>query len=130
MKTLNKSDLLKQNEELSHAIWVRDQYLEHAFRGEVTFISKGGQRLGICGETRAHGGIVLEAANDTGKWYVVGVHYWEAFAQKIRNYPFRHDDKEGQNLRTCVEQASKHIANIQAAFYAPRVADAGQEVQS
>lgn len=125
MKTPSKSELLKENAELRHALEVREQYLSHAFRSEVTFIQKGATRLGICGECRAHGGIVLEANRDnTGKWYVFGVHYWEAFAARVRAYPYRLDDKEGQDLRTCVEQVAKHVADKQADFYSVKTAEA------
>ena len=124
MKT-SKANLIQENAQLSAAVAVRDEYLMHAFRGEVTFISKGQTRLGICGETRAHGGVVIESNRDnTGKWYVFGVHYWESFYQRIREYPLRHDDKEGQDLRTCAMQAAAHIAKVQAEFYAPKVLEA------
>jgi hypothetical protein len=125
MKTLSKSELVKQNAELKSALDVREEYLTHAFRSEVTFIQKGNSRLGICGETRAHGGVVLEAARDeeTRKWYVVGVHYWEARNATIAAHPFRHDDKEGLDLRTCYNQAARHVAEAQAKFYAPKIAE-------
>ena len=125
MRTRMKSDLLRENAEISAALNVRDCYLTQAFRGDVTFISKGAVRLGICAETHAHGGVVLEAHKDNpGNWYVVGVHYWEEFSKRIREYPFRHDDYEGLDLRTCVEQVQKHVSAKQAAFYAPKVAEA------
>lgn len=105
----SKADLIAENKKLKNAISVRDLYLSHAFRSEVTFIQKGSMRLGICGETRAHGGIVLHAWRDEGKWNVLTVEHWETFAQLVRVYPYRHDDKEGHDLRDCVEQVAKHV---------------------
>lgn len=130
MKTPKKSDLLRENGELRHSLNLHEQYLAHAFRSEVTFIQKGGMRLGICGETRAHGGIVLESARaQDGKMFVVGVFYWESYYQSVRAYPARHDDKEAQDRRTCAEQVAKHVNAKQAAFYAPRVPMACQAGQ-
>lgn len=123
MKTLKKTDLLSENKRLSAALDVHEAYLMHAFRGEVTFVSKGNVRIGYCGETRAHGGIVLEAMRgDGGQWYVFGVHYFEAWYEGIRNYPVRDDDKERIDLRICATQAASQIAEKQAAFFAPKVA--------
>lgn len=125
MKTPSKAALLAENAELKHAVGVRDEYLMHAFRGEVSFTSKGRTRLGICGETRAHGGVVLEAFKDVaGVWHVAGVYYWESFYEKARNFPVRHDDTDGQDRRTCASQVAAQVAKKQADFYAPKVAAA------
>ncbi len=112
--------------ELEKALGLHEQYLSHAFRSEVTHITKGDVRLSICGESRAHGGIVLEAmrSEHNSPWSVIGVFYWEAYRENVRLYPARHDDKEAQDRHILVDQVTAHVNKIQSAFYAPRVAEA------
>lgn len=125
MKTPSKTQLLQENTELRRERDLMQEYLSHAFRSKVTFIQKGPTRLGLCGECRAHGGVVLEAMkDDAGQWTVIGVYYFEARRDYVAKYPVRHDDDERQAWRTCYSQAARHVADIQHAFYAPRVVEA------
>jgi hypothetical protein len=121
----SKANLINRVAELERELSVRDIYLSYAFKSEVTHITKGTCKLSVCAECAAHGGVVLESMRDnTGKWYVVGVYYWESFYTKVREYPARHDDVEAQDRRACASSVAKHVADKQAAFYAPRVAQA------
>ncbi len=130
MRTPAKAQLQADNKELARALGVREQYISHNLRDEVIFFHAGRTKLGVCAVTSPCGGIVMEAQrDDKGKWYVMTVEYWDAFIQKVRAYPLRHDDIEGQARRACASKAEVHINKVMADFYAPKVAQA-MEVQS
>lgn len=122
---ISKAQLLADNAELRRAVALRDEYMLHALKGEVHFISKGTTRLGYCGATRAHGGVVCEFICENNRAVMVaGFYYFEPRRDYVRAYPVLGNDQERQDWRTCYERVASEISKEQAEFYAPKVAEA------
>ena len=130
MKTLNKTSLLLENRRLSHENTLLNLAVHDLLaRDKVSWFHRGNIMLGVSRENGAHGGIVIERQQiNEGKGFeFTGVHYWEAYRERVRNQTFSHTDAMGMALRQVCEDVARYVSLQQAEFFAPLVAAAVQK---
>jgi len=125
MRPKTKDTLIQENIELHHQNHLRDEIIAAMVKGNIAYFGRGHFRLGICGETRAHGGAVIEMVRETTHeaWRVNGVYFWEKYIQEVRQYPVKYNDAEMQNRRNIAEDVAVYVVEQQRNYFQPKITE-------
>jgi len=125
MRTLSKAALAAENTRLSHDNTLLNLAVHDLLaKDKAKWFRRGNVMLGVSRETGAAGGIVIERQQiNEGKGFeFTGVHYWEAYRERVRQQAFSSPSAMDLALRQVCQDAAAFVSGAQAAFYAPRVA--------